>query len=143
MSSIDSTPRPPPAPTDRRRPSRTSSTTDIAPTFGLEKIRPPRDYVGKTLRELDLQARLQLTPIALRRGDNVIVNPHRDERIGEADELVLIGRTTTSSSCASSPREMWAGLGPARAAAAPSVERRFLGQDPAATALVVGDSAAR
>ena len=65
---------------------------DIAPQFGIERIRPPRSFVGKTLREIDLQGRLKLTPIALRRGSNVIVNPHRDERIGEGDELVLIGR---------------------------------------------------
>ena len=48
--------------------------------------------LGKTLREVDFAGRMQLTPIALRRGSNVIVNPHRDERIGESDELVLIGR---------------------------------------------------
>ena len=65
---------------------------DIAPQFGIERIRPPRSYVGRTLREIDLQGRLQLTPIALRRGSNVIINPHRDERIGEGDELILIGR---------------------------------------------------
>ena len=55
-------------------------------------FRPPRSFIGKSLREIDLQGRLKLTPIALRRGSNVIVNPHRDERIGEGDELVLIGR---------------------------------------------------
>jgi uncharacterized protein with PhoU and TrkA domain len=56
------------------------------------EVRPPRSFVGRTLREVDLSGRLQLTPIALRRGTNVIVNPHRDERIAESDELVLIGR---------------------------------------------------
>jgi trk system potassium uptake protein TrkA len=65
---------------------------DIAPQFGIVQLRPPRSFVGRTLREVDLGGRLQLTPIALRRGTNVIVNPHRDERIAETDELVLIGR---------------------------------------------------
>ena len=64
---------------------------DIAPEFGIVHVHPPRRFVGKSLRELDLPA-LQLTPIALRRGTSVIVNPQRDEVIGEADELVLIGR---------------------------------------------------
>jgi len=65
---------------------------DIAPQFGIERIRPPRSFVGRTLREIDLQGRLKLTPIALRRGANVIVNPHHDERVHEADEIILIGR---------------------------------------------------
>jgi trk system potassium uptake protein TrkA len=65
---------------------------DVAPGFGIEMIRPPASYIGRTLREIDLQGRLLVTPIALRRGSSVIVNPHGDERIGEGDELVLIGR---------------------------------------------------
>ena len=64
---------------------------DIAPRFGIVKVRPPESFVGRTLRELDLPTRLSLTPVAIRRGNNVTVNPHRDEHIGEADELILIG----------------------------------------------------
>ena len=65
---------------------------DVAPNFGIEKIRPPKSFVGKSLGELDLKTRLGLTPIALRRGQQVFVNPARDERITESDELILIGR---------------------------------------------------
>jgi trk system potassium uptake protein TrkA len=65
---------------------------DVAPNFGIEKIRPPKSFVGKSLGELDLKTRLGLTPIALRRGQQVFVNPARDERIAESDELILIGR---------------------------------------------------
>ena len=65
---------------------------DVAPGFGIVKIRPPRAFVGKTLRELELGARLGLTPVAVRRGSDVTVNPHRDDVIREADELILIGR---------------------------------------------------
>lgn len=65
---------------------------DVAPNFGIEKIRPPRAFVGKTLGDLDLKGRLGLTPIALRRGQQVFVNPARDERVAEGDELIVIGR---------------------------------------------------
>jgi trk system potassium uptake protein TrkA len=65
---------------------------DVAPNFGIEKIRPPASFVGKSLGELDLKTRLGLTPIALRRGKQVFVNPARDERVAEGDELILIGR---------------------------------------------------
>ena len=64
---------------------------DVAPRFGIVKVRPPDSFVGKTLRELDLPTTMSLTPIALRRGKNVIVNPHRDESIEATDELILIG----------------------------------------------------
>lgn len=64
---------------------------DVAPLFGIVKVRPPASFVGRSLRELDIPGQLSLTPIAIRRGNNVTVNPHRDERIGETDELILIG----------------------------------------------------
>ena len=65
---------------------------DVAPSFGIEKIRPPRAMVGRSLGDLDFKGRLGLTPVALRRGSQVIVNPAREERIAEGDELILIGR---------------------------------------------------
>ena len=65
---------------------------DVAPNFGIEKIRPPASFIGRSLGELDLKTRLGLTPIALRRGQQVFVNPARDERLAEGDELILIGR---------------------------------------------------
>jgi len=64
---------------------------DVAPLFGIVKVRPPASFIGRSLRELDIPGQLSLTPIAIRRGNNVTVNPHRDERIGETDELILIG----------------------------------------------------
>ncbi len=65
---------------------------DVAPTFGIVKVRPPASFVGRTLRDLDLPLRSGLTPIALRRGNEVAVNPHRDEVVRDTDELILIGR---------------------------------------------------
>jgi trk system potassium uptake protein TrkA len=65
---------------------------DVAPRFGIVKVRPPETWVGRALRDLDLPARLQLTPVALRRGDLVTVNPSRDEVIAAGDEVILIGR---------------------------------------------------
>lgn len=65
---------------------------DVAPSFGIERIRPPKSFIGRSLGELDLKGKLGLTPIALRRGKQVFVNPARDERLADGDELVLIGR---------------------------------------------------
>jgi trk system potassium uptake protein TrkA len=64
----------------------------IAPRFGIARVLPPPAYLGRTLRDIDLQGRFQLTPIALSRGEKVVVNPSRDEVLRAGDELVLVGR---------------------------------------------------
>ena len=65
---------------------------DVGPNFGIEKVRPPAAFVGKSLGDLDLKNRMGVTPIAIRRGQQVIINPAREERVAEGDELILIGR---------------------------------------------------
>lgn len=64
---------------------------DLAPRFGIAKVTVPSTFVGRTLRELDLGGRLKISAIALRRGDAVTVNPHREQALHDGDELVLIG----------------------------------------------------
>ena len=56
-------------------------------------LRPPPGSLGKTLAQLDL-GRRQLSPVALRRGDRVTVNPAPSETITEGDLLILVGRDT-------------------------------------------------
>lgn len=65
---------------------------DVGPEFGVAKVRVPAKYVGRTLAEVDLRAGFGLTPVAIRRGTKVTVIPHRDERLGSSDELILLGR---------------------------------------------------
>ena len=64
---------------------------DLAPQFGIAHVAIPASFVGRTLRELDLSGRFRVTPIALRRRESVTVNPHREQRLEDGDELVLIG----------------------------------------------------
>lgn len=64
----------------------------VAPRFGIARVVPPAGYLGRTLRDLDLQGRFGLTPIALSRGEKVVVNPPREEVLRAGDELVLVGR---------------------------------------------------
>jgi len=65
---------------------------DVSQEFGLVMLRPPAPFAGRTLRELDFDNRYQLTPVALRRGERLTVNPSDDERIDAGDMLILIGR---------------------------------------------------
>ena len=64
---------------------------DLGPGHGIAKIKVPSHFVDRTLRDLDLPARLKVTPLALRHGSEVTINPHRDQRLVEGDELVLVG----------------------------------------------------
>ena len=64
---------------------------DVGPRYGIQKLRPPEAWVGRSLGQLDLPGRLKLTPIALRRGQDVTVNPQAVETIREGDELIVIG----------------------------------------------------
>lgn len=63
---------------------------DIAPGFGIVRFGAPASWAGRTIRELDLPAR-GLSALALRHGDRLTINPHRDSTIAAGDELVLIG----------------------------------------------------
>ncbi len=65
---------------------------DVAPAFGIVKVRPPASFVGRTFNDLALDTRLGLTPVALRRGDEVTVNPAPEATIQAGDELILVGR---------------------------------------------------
>jgi len=64
---------------------------DVAPGFGIVKLRPPEAWVGRSLAQLDL-GRSQISPVALRRGKEVTVNPSRDVVLGDDYELILLGR---------------------------------------------------
>ena len=64
---------------------------DLGPRFGIAKVVPPRDWVGRTLTQLDLPVAMKLTPIAVGRAGKVIVNPHGSEVVGKDDVLVLVG----------------------------------------------------
>jgi trk system potassium uptake protein TrkA len=65
---------------------------DVAPRVGIVKVHPPESWVGRSLRDLGLEVRLQLTPVALRRGDGVTINPDGTEVIRADDQLILIGK---------------------------------------------------
>lgn len=62
----------------------------VAPGYGIEKLSVDA-LAGKTLRDLDLRGRYGVTPLILRRGTKVIVNPHADERLQQHDELTIAG----------------------------------------------------
>ena len=57
--------------------------------------------LGKTLRDLDVRRRFGVSVLAIKRGENLIVNPIGDEKILPGDILVVLGTTEQFSSMAS------------------------------------------
>jgi trk system potassium uptake protein TrkA len=57
--------------------------------------------LGKTLRELDVRRHFGVSVLAIKRGENLIVNPVGDEKVLPGDILVVLGTTEQLSSMAS------------------------------------------
>ncbi|AWV90904.1 potassium channel family protein [Bradymonas sediminis] len=58
----------------------------------LAEVETPQAFVGKNLIELELRKRFRVSVLAIRRGDEVHVNPHATDEIEAQDILVLIGQ---------------------------------------------------
>ena len=63
----------------------------FAPGHSIFEIRAPRKVAGKTLKELDLRKRYGITVLAIKRGEEVIVNPSARDEIREGDILLILG----------------------------------------------------
>lgn len=63
--------------------------------FDLVQVEAPQSFVGKTLRELDLQNRYHVAVIAVRQGggDDFDLGPRGSYRIAEDQTLIMLGRS--------------------------------------------------
>jgi trk system potassium uptake protein TrkA len=57
--------------------------------------------LGKTLRDLDVRRRFGVSVLAIKRGENLIVNPVGDEKVLPGDILLVLGTTEQLSTMAS------------------------------------------
>lgn len=67
---------------------------EISPEIGVVEMNAPDRYHGQTLVEANLRQKYGLTVLAIRRGDDVIVNPPADTTILENDEFLVVGKIT-------------------------------------------------
>ncbi len=65
---------------------------EVSKDVGVVEFLAPPSLWGRTLSECELRQRYQLTVIAIRRGDDLIVSPSGNFRIEEGDILVVLGR---------------------------------------------------
>jgi trk system potassium uptake protein TrkA len=64
---------------------------DVAPGYGIARMRVPSEWAGKPLAEVDIRRTCGVTPLALHRQGVVTLNPHASEVLRAGDELIVAG----------------------------------------------------
>lgn len=66
----------------------------LAEDYSLVQVDPPRSFIGKSLRELNLRAKYHINVIAVKElvPDNFVLVPHPDFIVKDSDILMLLGK---------------------------------------------------
>jgi len=64
---------------------------ELSEDYGILEIPAPRSWIGKTLKELNVRAKLGVNIIAVESGKTTNVSPSADYRIQEGDIMVVLG----------------------------------------------------
>ena len=64
---------------------------ELSEEYGILEIPAPKAWVGKTLKELNVRAKLGVNIIAVGNGKSTNVSPAADYQIREADMLAVLG----------------------------------------------------
>ncbi len=64
---------------------------ELAKSFSMVEMRIPQDWVGKTLKEIDVRTKLGINVIAIKNGDEVNVNLNPDEPMQEDATMIIVG----------------------------------------------------
>ncbi|MBI3966833.1 MAG: TrkA family potassium uptake protein [Chloroflexi bacterium] len=66
---------------------------EVAADYGISLLRVPEGFTQRSLAELDVRNRYGLVVLLLRRGEQVILHPQRDELLRLGDLFVVAGPT--------------------------------------------------
>lgn len=65
---------------------------ELASDYSLIEVTAIPEWVGKSLKQLNMRSAYGLNVVAIKRGEDVLVSPKGDDVIAEGDVLVTIGR---------------------------------------------------
>lgn len=81
---------------------------DLSPYYSIVEIHAPKDFIGKTIREIDIRAKYGVTVIAIKKKEPIVtrsgetdfkevmnISPQPEDEINEGDILVVLGRSET------------------------------------------------
>lgn len=64
---------------------------ELSPDYGILEVPAPKTWVGKTLKELNVRAKMGVNIIAVQHGETTSVSPPADYRIRSGDVMVVLG----------------------------------------------------
>ena len=64
---------------------------ELSEDYGILELPAPKDWLGKTLKELNVRAKLGVNIIAVENGKKTNVSPSADYLIQEGDHMVILG----------------------------------------------------
>ena len=64
---------------------------ELSEAYGILEVPAPKSWIGKTLKELNVRAKLGVNIIAVESGKTTNVSPSADYRILDGDILVVLG----------------------------------------------------
>ena len=70
---------------------------ELDPQYSIVEIVTPTSWIGKTLIELDLRAKYEITVLAIKTGKTINVTPSPEEELKDESILVIIGENTKIS----------------------------------------------
>lgn len=70
---------------------------ELSPDYSMAEVKPMREWVGKSLKELSLRSRVGVNIIAIKNGETVDPMPQPDTVIHENDALLVVAREETLS----------------------------------------------
>ncbi|AHM56188.1 K+ transport systems, NAD-binding component KtrC [Peptoclostridium acidaminophilum DSM 3953] len=66
---------------------------ELSPDFSIVEIVAPRKWVGKTMKDLDLRAKLGINVMAVKHPYGITISPPADKVLNGDDILVVVGRS--------------------------------------------------
>lgn len=79
---------------------------ELDPEYSIVEIVTPTSWVGKTLVDLELRARYEITVLAIKNGKSINVTPAPDEELKAGSILVVIGQSSNISSITSENKDI-------------------------------------
>ena len=66
----------------------------VSPSYGVSKVKPPDKFIGQTLEDVELgpKSKYGISVLVIKRGNDMIVNPDRFERIENGDIFIVVGK---------------------------------------------------
>lgn len=65
---------------------------ELSAEHSILEVVAPEILIGKTIRQSALRAKFDITVLAIKRGNEIMVNPSPDEPVNEGDVIVAVGK---------------------------------------------------